>query len=128
MSTSIYIARIAAIIYLSVGVGILINPSYFRKIVDDFVKSPGASYLASILALIVGFVMVTAHNVWVFDWTLLITLLGWGAVIKGFLGLILPEYFLALSQRANKIKSFVSLGIVSLVLGVVLGYFGFLLA
>lgn len=125
MSTPILIARIGAIIYLSVSLGILLNTAHFRQIIDDFVKSPGASYLASMLALIVGCLMVSAYNVWNYDWTILIPILGWGAILKGTLGLIFPAQTLTLSHRLAKTISFPILAAVSLVLGLVLAYYGF---
>jgi hypothetical protein len=126
MSNSILIARIGALIYLSVGLGVFINASHFRKIVDDLVKSPGAAYISAIMALIMGCLMVNVYNVWVWNWTVLITILGWGAILKGMSGLIFPEQVLTLSNRFTKIKSFNALGGIAVILGLILGYFGFI--
>ena len=128
MSTPILLARIGALVYISVAVGVFVGPAYFRKIVEDFLKSPGASYLGSIMALIIGCLMVAAYNVWTFEWTVLITILGWGGIIKGLLGLMFPETFIDMSKRFLKIKSFASLGVMSLILGLVLGYYGFIVS
>ncbi len=126
MSISILLARIAALGYLSIGLGVFINPGHFRKVMDDLVKSPGMAYVASLMALVLGCLMVAVHNVWVWNWPVLITILGWGAIVKGVAGLLFPEPFLNMSHRlVNKIKPFSSVGGVTVILGLILGYFGF---
>jgi len=128
MSMSILIARIGALVYLSTGLGVFINPAYFRKVVDDLVKSSGLVYVSALMALILGCLMVAVHNVWVWNWTVLITLLGWGAILKGVLALILPEPVMALSHRFTKMKILNYVGGLVFILGLVLGYFGFFAA
>ncbi len=127
MSNTILLARIGALVYLSIGLGVFINPGYFRKLMDDLIKSPGMAYVAALMALILGCLMVAVHNVWVWNWPVLITILGWGAIVKGMAGLLFPEPLLKMSHRiVNKIKPPAYLGGVAVILGIILGYFGFL--
>jgi len=76
-------------------------------------------------ALLIGLVLVLTHNVWVWDWMVIITVLGWAALIKGAVILLLPksmEYF----QGWFKTKTLLMIAsLVAIILGVVLGYFGF---
>jgi hypothetical protein len=47
MEPTIYIAKIAAVLYLSVGLGILIDKNNLKRIIKDYIESPGCAYIAS---------------------------------------------------------------------------------
>lgn len=123
METSIYIAQIVSVCYLVVGFGFLINANYFKKAMDEMATSHIAVYLGGIMGLVAGFVIVSIHNIWVKDWTVLITLIGWIALIKGVLLFLIPKQFMSLSQIIVKKMWFVPM--FAIVLGLIFGYFGF---
>ena len=75
------------------------------------------------MALLAGFLIVNFHNVWVWDWTVIITVLGWLALLKGILLLLLPKTMVALTRLVTNIL-WVAVVFV-LVMAGVLGYFGF---
>ncbi len=124
METSIYIAKLIAVVYFFMGLGLVLNASYFKKAFEDMYKSPAVAFYGGMAALVVGFVIVSAHNVWVMDWTVLITLLGWGGLVKGVMLMLAPEFLLKISRPVLKNLSVIGFGAV--LLGVVFGYFGFI--
>jgi hypothetical protein len=127
MDPVIYIAKIAAVLYLSVGISALLNKNYLKKVVEDYVKSPGLAYLGAVSALVLGFILLFIYSEWVWDWKLLITLLGWGAIIKGVFALLFPGALIKLSESLIKMKSlFVLCGVVGIILGLFFGYYGFM--
>ncbi|MBU0578030.1 hypothetical protein KJ742_04570 [Patescibacteria group bacterium] len=125
MDTSIFIAKILGLSYIVVGLGLLFSSGYYKKLYEDMMKNTGIMYLGGIMALIVGYLMVTYHNFWVKDWTVIITVLGWLALLKGFFLLVLPEQMVKLTLSLFPKKNMNVWGGVVLVLGLVLGYFGF---
>lgn len=123
METSVFIAKIVAVYYVAVGLGVLLNASFYRKAFNDMLKNSAFIFLGGIMALVIGFLIVNFHNVWVKDWTVLITILGWLALLKGLLMFLIPKPFLSFSKVFIKNLWFVV--IFALALGGVLGYFGF---
>jgi len=123
METSILIAKIFAVVYVVVGLGMLLNYGYFKKMLNEMMKSAGFLYLGGIMALLAGFLIVNFHNVWVWDWTVIITVLGWLALLKGALLLLLPKTMVAFTRLFTNIL-WVAVVFV-LVMAGVLGYFGF---
>ena len=123
METSILIAQLAAVVYLTVGVGMLVSGDYYRKAFDKMFKEAGIWYLGGLMALISGFLIIKFHNVWE-GWPILVTLLGWLALLKGLLIFIFPEGFMDWSAGFVK-KMGSQYGFVALVLGLIFGYFGF---
>ena len=74
--------------------------------------------------LVMGALLVQYHNIWVKDWTVLITILAWAILIKGFLLIAYPQVLLSFKGLYKNIKS--SWGFVFVAIGLVLGYFVFL--
>ena len=54
-------------------------------------KEESLIFTGAILALLIGAVVVSVHNVWVFKWPVIITITGWWSIIKGFTLLAYPE-------------------------------------
>ena len=79
------IFQIFSIVYLSIGIGIVINYDFYKKIFAGFIDSPVSMYFGGVMALVVGFLLVTFHNTWTRDLSVIITILGWMALIKGIL-------------------------------------------
>jgi len=125
MDTSIFIARILGLVYLVIGLGVLFNTKYYQKMFSEMLKDTGMLYVGGVLALITGYLIVTYHNFWVKDWTVLVTIVGWLAFLKGFFLLILPSQFAGWTTNMVSKKNTPVMGICVLVLGLIFGYFGF---
>lgn len=125
MNTSLLIAQVLGPIYLAVAIGVLTNKKHYEKVFKEYLKHEVCLYMGGILALIVGLLIVQAHNVWVKDWTLLVTLIGWIATIKGVWLLAFPEMAKKQSELWIKGKLTVTGGSVALLLGLVFTYFGY---
>ncbi len=52
---------------------------------------PSVVYLNGLLFLIAGMVVIRFHNFWKFNWTILITILGWQLLLIGLYRMILPN-------------------------------------
>lgn len=123
METSLFIAQIIAVVYVAVGLGMLLNFKYYKKVMKDAMKNPLLALYGGMFALAIGFLLVTYHNIWVADWTVIITVLGWAALVKGALLLLIPGPFLKFGKIFIKWMWFTP--VFALILGLVLGYFGF---
>jgi len=123
METSLFLAKLIAVVYVAVGLGMLLNFKYYKKVMKDAMKSPLLALYGGIAALVAGFLIVWFHNIWVADWTVIITVFGWLGLVKGLLLLLIPGPFLKLGKVFHKWMWFTQ--IFALVLGLVLGYYGF---
>ncbi|MFH1284799.1 MAG: hypothetical protein ABIJ26_06685 [Candidatus Margulisiibacteriota bacterium] len=127
MEISVFIAKFFALLFVAIGLGMLIDRVYYHKMTKTIVKAPATIYLGGLLALLIGFILVESHNVWIKDWSVIITVLGWLALVKGVLLLLLPRPMMSLASRLVKGKNApLVYGIILLVLGLVVGYFGFI--
>lgn len=124
MDLSIFLAKVMGLYLVIGGVATLINYKTFRDAVKDFAKSRIIPLLSGVLALMIGLLLVVSHNVWEGGWPVIITVIGWLAVLEGILYLVFPG---ALKWIAKKITStwYVVFGVVYILLGAYLCYVSF---
>jgi hypothetical protein len=124
--TDAQILQLLGIVYLAVGIGVLLNPQFYKKLLDDYSENLAVVYLGGLIALAIGYLLTTFHNIWVKDWPVIITLIGWIALAKGLLILVLPKICLRITRALKKQKRYlVAQAILVAGLGAFLGYLGY---
>ena len=109
-----------------VGISLLMNEATFRKMALEFLRSPALIFFSGMILMPAGLAVVLSHNVWVLNWPVIVTLLGWTAVISGALRVFAPDRALKIGKKALASKEFTTAAAaVWLVIGAVLCYFGF---
>lgn len=89
METSLFLAKFWGW-YLIIFFFILsFNPGRIKEIFQD-IKDRKFAIMVAFIAIIVGLLNILFHNVWVSDWPMIITLIGWAALIKGLLLFTFP--------------------------------------
>ena len=96
--TDAQIFQVLGIVYLAVGIGMLINPDFYKKLMSEFSENPPSMYLSGLAAIVIGYLLVTYHNIWPNDWPVIITIFGWVALIKGLFLLLLPRVSIKISS------------------------------
>jgi hypothetical protein len=73
------------------GLWMLLYADNLMKVWTAIKNSPALVYLISILTLLAGIIIVKEYNMWAWDACLLVTLLGWVFVLRGVMGLFVPQ-------------------------------------
>jgi hypothetical protein len=114
-------------VMLVLGLALWLNGEGFRAIAREFLKSDALIFLAGLIALSLGVTLVVLHNVWVADWPVIITLIGWVSLIAGIVRVTWPTWLRAkVSGLVRHKQAHLAAGALYVVLGAVLMYFGFL--
>lgn len=125
MELSILVAKIFTLFILAWGVGVATGKLNMKKALDSFEESQGLMFATGFFSLILGALLVQYHNIWVKDWTVLITILAWATLIKGVLMIAYPQV-LFLSFGKGLLKNMKpAWGLLPIIAGLVLGYFLF---
>lgn len=83
--------------------------------------------MGGIIALLFGAIVIGLHNHWVMEWPIIITLLGWWSLIKGFGLLVYPDFTKIFSFIQNRSDTFYRLiSLLYNILGLFLLYKGYL--
>jgi uncharacterized protein YjeT (DUF2065 family) len=126
--TEIEIFQLFGLLFFAIGLGMIANPKFFKTALDEIDQSPLALYIGGLASLAIGYFIVAFHDVWRADWSLIITLLGWLAVIKGVMILVFPistgKFYKKMAKNKNCLN--VAAWVVT-VLGVISLLFGYFL-
>jgi hypothetical protein len=126
MQRSIYLARLIGPPLLVAGIGVLFNGEVFRALYEQFVISPALLYLSGVIALPVGIAILLAHNLWVRDWRVIVTVFGWLTVIGGVVRMVAPQIAQIVGGAViDAPHALPACGIVIAASGCVLSYCGF---
>lgn len=122
---SIILAKVFGLYFFALGLAFLINPDRLKIMCRRAIKDDNFLFLGSIIALLIGSFIVGVHNLWVVKWPIILTLLGWWSVLKGFFLLAYPDtvrFFSFVQERS--ILFYRLLSIIYLVLGLFFLYQG----
>lgn len=87
----------------------------FLKRIIKFTDNKTITISTGYITFLLGLITVVLHNVWVWDWRLAVTVLGWTTMIKGMEKIILPE---RVHRKALMFKKWSALwGLVILLIG-----------
>ena len=126
VENSTFLAQLIGPVFVVMGVGMLICPRNYRTTAEEFLGSRALIYIAGLMALVPGLAIVLTHNVWVSDWRLIITVLGWLGVIGGVFRLLFPQQVTAIGSMMLARPEWLRIpGAMVVALGLILAYFGF---
>ena len=122
MEISIFFARFWGSFFIIFGLMAIITKQLDKTI--EMTDNKAFIVATGDITLLLGLFTVILHNIWVADWRVIITILGWSTLIKGILKTGFPEFIHKNSQKFKK-KQKVS-AIFLLIIGMWLFYMGFI--
>jgi hypothetical protein len=126
MQTSVFLAKLIGPILVLAGAALLINRKLMDAIARELLGGPLLLPLLGLLDFAAGLAIVLTHNVWVADWRVIITILGWLLMVRGAVRLLITDQARAFGSKLLKNKNAVTVALaVTLGLGLVLSYFGY---
>jgi uncharacterized membrane protein len=126
MDTIIILARISGIMCLLIGLSMM-NKNYMAAIIDEMENSKLSYWLTGFIAAVLGSVMLAFYSTWSGHWPVLITILGWLALLKGITIMLFPASSWHSFYRKFKVSGIVMFsGIIALIVGIILLYKGFI--
>ncbi|MGB7957952.1 MAG: hypothetical protein WCF77_03890 [Minisyncoccia bacterium] len=122
MNISVVFAQILGIFFVVVGASMVVNKKLTTAAVEEAIRDQGSLWMWGFLAVITGAVIIPLNNMWTSGLPLVITILGWLALIKGVLILFFPAAMVSLYRKFIKESMMIPAGLVVFVLGLVLLY------
>ena len=100
MDVSIFFARFWGSFFVIFGLLFIITRQLGKTI--EMTDNKAFVISTGYITLLMGLVTIILHNVWVADWRVAITILGWSTLIKGIGKVGLPEIIHKQAQRFKK--------------------------
>lgn len=100
MATSKAIAALLGPTLIASAASIFINLDAWPALVDQAFHNPGLIFVTGYLLFVAGLAIVNFHNRWTGGWPIIVTVLGWFAVISGLLRILFPTRLAEIATRA----------------------------
>ena len=88
---AVWISKFLGPIVLALSIPMMLTPSSLQQTTRRFLADSPLVLISGILAMTAGLSIVNTHNVWVLDWTLIVTLFGWALVLGGASRILAPR-------------------------------------
>jgi len=126
VNTSIFLAKLIGPLALVLGFGVLLNRDAARAVLEQFINNPAIIFLAGLITFPAGLAIILVHNVWVVDWPLIVTIVGWLTAFSGAIRIVAPQQAILYGRRAYQRPNGPLFGAaIWLALGLVLTFFGY---
>ena len=122
------IFQVFSLVYLAVGIGMLINSDFYKKLFTDFCESAAMLYIGGVMSLVIGYLILALRGCSVCcssGLAVIIPIIGWLALIKGILILVRPQMIIALTKAILKESTFKIMIAWVLFLGLLFSFLGF---
>ena len=90
MDISIFLAKFWGWYCMTFFILLIVYPKRIKQLFE-YTKDEKFMITTSFLAIILGLLNIIAHNLWVADWRIIITLFGWISFIKGVTRFAFPS-------------------------------------
>ena len=123
---SLMYARAYGLYFLIVGLSLIANPDRFRDWYKDILSETRRVLFGGTIALLIGSFIIATHDIFVYDWPIIITLIGYWGIIAGA-GALLSDKFINLYKWMIESNNLVyrASGLAWLLLGIFLIQQGF---
>lgn len=126
MTESLFLAKLIGLVIIIISGAMLFNKRDVNLLFGIY-KHPEAVFLTGFLEVGLGLSIVLTHNIWVMDFPVVITVIGWMLLIRGVGRTFAPEKVAQALESFKKMgpNVFTGLMFIVLVFGVYLTYMGF---
>jgi hypothetical protein len=93
MHLSVFLAFVVGSYLFLMNLAMLVSQQRMKKVASDCLTDQGKSTCAGSLGILFGLVIVTSHNVWMYDWPVLITIIGWITLLQGVSRVFMPGQY-----------------------------------
>ncbi|MFD2724671.1 hypothetical protein [Hyunsoonleella rubra] len=100
MDSSIFLAKFWGWYLIIFFIVLTFNPKRIKQIFNDL-HDEKFLILASFMAIIIGLLNISFHNIWEANWKLLITLIGWASLFLGLSLFVFPKRTVAVLKIVN---------------------------
>ena len=125
MCLSIFLAQVIGLYLFLVSLAMLVHQQRFKKTMSDLLGNMMMITLSGALMLVLGLLIVVDHNIWMSDWPVLITIIGWILLLQGLMRLFVPDAFIKMAKDMQGKVVYTLLCWIRLFIGIYLIWAGF---
>ena len=104
MEITIFLARFWGSLFMILGAA-SVGAKFLSRVIG-YTEDKTITITTGYITFLLGLATVVAHNVWVADWRLAVTILGWVTLLKGIEKVALPD---RINKKAQMFKNMATL-------------------
>lgn len=109
----------------AVGVGIFVSRNYYTRLYQDLQRETFAVLLFGMIGMALGIAHVTVHNSWDTLPQIVVSLLGWGLLLKGTAFTVAPRLVEDMAKWAAHEKLVPIASVLTMLVGAYLSWFAY---
>ena len=122
-NAAMWLASIFGPLLVILGLWMLLYSDNLMKVMSAIKGSAGIFYYSSVFNLLVGFTVLSQYDLWGWNALVFVTILGWFMVIRGIMGLFVPQLLMDILMGNPGFTRVC--GIIPLIWGLILSWIGF---
>jgi len=104
MDITVFLARFWGSLFIILGLS-SIGANFLGRVIK-YTEDKSITISTGYITFLLGLASVVAHNLWVTDWRIAVTLLGWVTLLKGIEKIAFPDRVNKLAQNFKKNSAF----------------------
>lgn len=126
MEVSKFLSKVIGLYEIIISLAMLINMNQFMADIQGMMNNGPLMIYIGCVTVIMGLLLVVSHNIWQWQWRVLVTIVAWIVLLKGASILLFPHVLDQITLQFVTNSHFAySVAIVDLLFGVLFCYFGF---
>jgi hypothetical protein len=101
---------------VAIATALLLNLGSFPAMAEQVARDPALIFLSGILLFVAGLAILRVHNIWSGGWPVLVTVLGWLALLGGLARMFLPMRLASIAGQIGQSGGVIAAGAVVLLL------------
>jgi len=119
-----YLAEVWGISTVIIAFALLVKEKHLKDLFAK-IETEESFFFWGLISTIIGVAMILTYNVWAWNWQVIITLLGWAALLKGLVLLFCPEYMKNWAKKMDNNQWLPVCLVILVFIGLIITYFGF---
>lgn len=126
MDVSKFLGKVIGIYLIILSISLFCGMNAFITYINSIINDMPLMFVTGFFTLIIGLLMVVSHNIWQWNWRVIITIISWITLFKGASIVLCPHFLDRATLLFTQNVSF-AYGVTGFdfIIGVVLCYFAF---
>lgn len=124
MCLSVFLSIVIGMYLFLTSLAMLVHEQRYKRMLHEGYANAPLLNLCGVIGLILGLLLVVGHNIWVSDWPVLVTIIGWITLLMGAYRLFAPTHFVKNMKTLQAKKGYDFIVWVCLVVGIYMVWAG----
>jgi hypothetical protein len=93
---------------VAIATALLLNLGSFPAMAEQVARDPALIFLSGILLFVAGLAILRVHNIWSGGWPVLVTVLGWLALLGGLARMFLPMRLASVAAQIGQSRTLIA--------------------